>query len=88
MDDPRSIVARLNATAVDCTPDMIVARLTSPPVYASTAEPALAWGLGNVRPETIRPALNKAIERGLVQVVRVQDTTYGRGVRFVRATAV
>ena len=63
------------ATAAD-----VVRRLTNTG-YQSTAETALAWGMGDVY--GIDLALEDALRQGLVRVVDVRNTTYGRAVRFV-----
>ncbi len=59
----------------------IVRRLTGTP-YATTAETAIATGIG-IDLCGIIAALDDAIDCGYVQVVRVRDTTYGKGIRFV-----
>lgn len=63
------------------TPDDIVRRLTDTP-YATTAETALAGGLGAAQ-HGITAAVNEAISAGLIRVVDTRDTTYGRNVRFL-----
>lgn len=62
------------------TIDDIVHRLTGTP-YTSTAETALADGMGDVLNITV--ALNAAIEDGYVTVVDTRDTSYGGNIRFV-----
>lgn len=65
----------------NATPDDIVRRLTDTP-YATTAETALAGGLGAAQ-LGITAAVDEAIRAGLVRVVDTRDTTYGRNVRFL-----
>ncbi len=69
------------------TVDDIVRRLTSTP-YATTAatEDALGPGMGDAQLGII-DALNRAILAGLVTVVEVRDTSYGKGIRFVALAA-
>lgn len=62
------------------TIDDIVRRLTGTP-YTSTAETALAGGMGNVT--DITNALNAAIDDGYVTVIDTRDTSYGSNIRFV-----
>jgi hypothetical protein len=64
------------------TADDVVARLTGTP-YATTAVPALGWGMGGAQ-LAIDDAVDAAIADGRVEVAAVRDTTYGRAVRFVR----
>jgi hypothetical protein len=61
----------------------VVTRLLSSG-YASTAEHALGWGMGEV--ERIGAAVDAAIAAGAVRVVAQRDTSYGRGVRFLALT--
>jgi hypothetical protein len=66
------------ATAAD-----IVARLTGTP-YKSTSEHPIALGGGMGAAQLgITAAVDEAIAAGLVQVVKVRDTTYGFGLRFL-----
>ena len=65
----------------NATPDDIVRRLTDT-LYATTAEAALAGGLGPAQ-LGITAAVDEAISAGLVRVVDTRDTTYGRNVRFL-----
>jgi hypothetical protein len=70
-----TIVLR-NATVHD-----IVKRLTDT-AYQTTAETALASGMGNAQ-NGITRALDDAIADGYVRVVTTRNTTYARNVRFV-----
>jgi hypothetical protein len=69
------------------TADDIAARLTSIEGrrYRMTAETALGGGMGDAQ-YGISAALDAAIADGRAEVVEIRDTTYGRGIRFVRAT--
>lgn len=51
-------------------------------LYASTAEPALAWLLGPAQ-RNISAAVDAALAAGSIRLVDTRNTTYGRGVRFL-----
>src|SRR5947208_2766259 len=63
------------------TPADVVRRLTGT-LYRETAETALGGGMGDAQ-LGIGVALNEAIDAGLVRVMSVRDTTYGKGIRFL-----
>jgi hypothetical protein len=73
----------IDMTLRPATADDVIAKLKDDsPIYASTAETALGWGMGPAQ-INITAALDAAIATGRVRVVDTRDTTYGRGIRMV-----